>query len=87
MVTHEHLLELVEEGILPFEERVGWRPTAGEGHPHLLPGETVTFVDFHARGLGFPAHNFFHGLLNVLGIELQHLNPNGVLLLAGFMVV
>ena len=59
----------------------------GEDFPQPRPSKMVMFVDFHVRGLGFPVHNFFHGLLHVLGIELQHLNPNGVLQVAGFVVV
>ena len=47
----------------------------------------VSFLAFHERGLGYPAHWFLHGLLNEWGLELQHLNPTGVLHTAGFITV
>ena len=45
----------------------------------------VSFLTFHERGLGYPAHGFLRGLLNEWGLELQHLNPTGVLHIAGFV--
>ena len=47
----------------------------------------VSFLTFHERGLGYPAHWFLRGLLNEWGLELQHLNPAGVLHIAGFITV
>ena len=47
----------------------------------------VSFLTFHERGLGYPAHWFLRGLLNNWGLELQHLNPMGVLHIAGFVTV
>ena len=47
----------------------------------------VSFLTFHERGLGYPAHWFLRGLLNEWGLELQHLNPTGVLHIAGFITV
>ena len=47
----------------------------------------VSFLTFHERGLGYPAHWFLHGLLNEWGLELQHLNPMGVLHIAGFITI
>ena len=47
----------------------------------------VSFLTFHERGLGYPAHWFLHGLLNEWGLELQHLNPTGVLHITGFVTV
>ena len=32
-------------------------------------------------------HWLLHGLLNEWGLELQHLNPNGVLHIAGFVII
>ena len=51
------------------------------------PGEVVSFLAFHERGLGYPAHWLLRGLLNEWGLELQHLNPMGVLHIAGFVTV
>ena len=47
----------------------------------------VSFLAFHERGLGYPAHWFVRGLLNEWRLELQHLNPTGVLHIAGFVTV
>ena len=45
----------------------------------------VSFLTFHERGLGYPTHWFLRGLLNEWGLELQHLNPTGVLHIACFI--
>ena len=47
----------------------------------------VSFLAFHERRLGYSAHWFLCGLLNEWGLELQHLNPMGVLHIAGFVTV
>ena len=47
----------------------------------------VSFLTFHERGLGYPAHWFLRGLLNEWCLELQHLNPMGVLHIAGFVTI
>ena len=57
------------------------------GVPRPRPDEVVSFLTFHERGLGYPAHWFLHGLLNEWRLELQHLNPTGVLHIVGFVTV
>ena len=47
----------------------------------------VSFLTFHERKLGYPAHWFLRGLLNEWRLELQHLNPTGVLHIAGLVTV
>ena len=47
----------------------------------------MSFVDFHERGFVILASDFFHGFLCEYGVQLQHLPPNAVLQLAGFVVV
>jgi hypothetical protein len=39
----------------------------------------MSFLEFHERGLWYPAHPFLLGL--------QHLNPNRVLHIAGFVML
>jgi hypothetical protein len=51
------------------------------------PSEIVSFLAFHERALGYPAHPFLLGLLNEWEVELQHLNQNGVLHIAGFVTL
>jgi hypothetical protein len=55
--------------------------------PHPGSGEIVSFLTFHERSLGYPAHSFLLGLLNEWEVELQHLNPNGVLHIASFVTL
>ena len=62
-------------------------PPKSDVVPHSNPGEVMTFHIFYTRGLWHPAHPFLLGLLEEWGIELQHLNPIGVLHIAGFMMV
>ena len=47
----------------------------------------MSSLTFHECGLGYPAHWFLRGLLNEWDLELQHLNPTGVLHIAGFITV
>ena len=59
------------------------------GEDFLRPwdGKVVSFLDFPEHGLGYPTHWFLRGLLNEWGLELQHLNPIGVLHIAEFVTV
>ena len=66
---------------------VHWRVPGKEEFPQPRPNEVVSFLTFHERGLGYPTHWFLRGLLNEWGLELQHLNPTGVLHIAGFVTV
>ena len=51
---------------------------SGEDEPSLSDGYVVSFIPFHERGLMTPPQRFLRGLLHYYGIELQHLNPNGI---------
>ena len=77
----------VAKGFLPPQEVVHWRVPKKEEFPQPRPDEVVSFLTFHERGLGYPAHWFLRGLLNEWGLELQHLNPTGVLHIASFVTV
>ena len=81
------LKAFVAKGFLPPQEVAHWRVPRGEEFPQPRPNEVVSFLTFHERGLGYPAHWFLRGLLNEWGLELQHLNPMGVLHIAGFVTV
>jgi hypothetical protein len=50
-------------------------------------GYVVSFVHFDEHGLASPPHNFLHGLLHHYGIELQHLNTNGIQHISAFIVL
>ena len=64
-----------------------WRVPGKEEFLQPRSDEVVSFLTFHERGLGYPAHWFLRGLLNEWGLELQHLNPMGVLHIAGFVTI
>ena len=75
------------KGFLPPKEVAHWRAPMGEDFPRPQDGEVVSFLTFHERGLRYPAHWFLRGLLNEWGLELQHLNPTGVLHIARFITM
>ena len=81
------LAAFAEKGFLPSKEVAHRRALGREEFPQPWPSEVVSFLAFHERGLGYPAHWFLHGLLNEWGLELQHLNPMGVLHIASFVTV
>ena len=75
------------KGFLSLQEVAHWRVPWREEFPQPRPDEVVSFLTFHERGLVYPAHWFLRGLLNEWGLELQHLNPMGVLHITGFVTV
>ena len=81
------LAAFAEKGFLLSKEVADWRAPMGEDFLQPWAGEFVSFLSFHEHGLGYPTHWFLHGLLNEWGLELQHLNPTGVLHIAGFVTV
>ena len=58
-----------------------------EVSPHPCPDEVVSFRIFYTWGLQHPAHPFLLGLLEEWKIWLHHLNPTGMLHIAGFVTV
>lgn len=66
----EELLEdFARKGLLPPKAVAGWRaPVAGDVIPRPEPGEVVSFLTFHERGLGHPVHWFLRGLLHHWGL-------------------
>ena len=81
------LQSFVMKGFLPPKEVAHWRVPGREEFPQPRPNEVVSFLTFHEHGLGYPTHWFLRGLLNERGLELQHLNPMGVLHIASFITV
>ena len=86
-VTEAKLQRLVEKGLLLPKKVTRWRPAAGDVLSFPEPREVVSFTDFHERGFTISASDFFHGFLREYGVQLQHLPPNVVLQLVGFIVV
>jgi hypothetical protein len=87
-VVPVHLELLVSHGELPeLSEAAEWRVPGDEEFPRPPDGYVISFVEFHRRGFSVPAGDFIRGLLHYWRIELQHLNPNGVLQIAVFVTL
>lgn len=73
------LAEFAAKGPLPPKEVAHWRVLEqGEGVSQPRSSEVISFLTFHERELEYLAHWLLHELLNGSGLELQHLNPLGV---------
>ena len=44
------------KGFLPLKEVAHWRAPGREEFLQPWPGEVVSFLAFHERGLGYPTH-------------------------------
>ena len=64
-----------------------WIVRSGEDEPSPPDGYVVSFIPFHERGFATPPHRFLQGLLHHYGIELQHLNPNGIQHISAFFTL
>jgi hypothetical protein len=84
-VTEEQILSLVDRRLLRLKSQVGWRPVAGEAFPTEGTGEMVVFIVHIERGFGVPAGDFLTGLLQFYSIELVHLAPNSITIIATFI--
>ena len=54
-----HLLNLVESHLLQPRNVIHWRGSVGESFPREEENESVVFLPYVLRGLGFPISNFF----------------------------
>jgi len=88
VVIEAWLEELAKSGTIPPKAVAHWRAPRGmDNVPHPKHNEDITFHAFYERGLGHPANPFLLRSLEEWGLELQHLNPNGVLHIAGFVML
>ena len=88
--TEEKMKELVESGLFPSNsDGFQWRLLDRDRFPSIPVDRSyvVLFCRFHEGGLALPAGTFFRGLLYYYGLELQHLNPNGILQIALFIAL
>ena len=70
-MDEEVLAAFAEKRLLPSKEVAHWRaPAPREVVLQPRANEVLTFLAFHERGLGYPAHWFLRGLLNEWGLEL-----------------
>jgi len=87
-MDEEVLATFAEKGLLPSKEVAHWRaPTLAEVVPQPQADEVVSFLTIHECVLRYPTHWFLRELFNEWVLELQHLNPTGVLHIASFVTV
>jgi hypothetical protein len=84
-VTEEQIQLLVDCGLLRPKSQVGWRPAAGEAFLTEGTSKTVFFIAHIERGFGVPAGDFLRWLLQFYRIELVHLAPNSITIIATFI--
>jgi hypothetical protein len=84
-VTEEQIQSLVDRGLLRPKSLVRWRPAAGEVFPTEGTGDTVVFIAHIEHGFGVPAGDFLRELLYFYQIELVHLAPNSITIIATFI--
>ena len=61
--SDSHLLGLVEEHLLQSRNVIHWRRSDGESFPQEEENESIVFLPYVLRALGFHVSDFFHGLL------------------------
>jgi hypothetical protein len=81
-MTEAKIQALVNRGLLRWKMEVEWRAAAGEEFPSEDVKEQVVFASFFERGFNLPAGDFFRGLLYYYRLELVHLAPNSITVVA-----
>jgi hypothetical protein len=88
IVEESQLQDFAAKGLRPPKAVAHWRaPPVEHEEPMPEDGKIMSFLTFHECGLGCPVHPFLLGLLHKWELELQHLNPNGVLHITGFVTL
>ena len=85
-VTEEDITKLREAGYLAADitHRL---PDEGQIIPTPEPHERVVFLAHFIRGLGFPLHPFFCGIMFYYGLDFHDLSPNFIHNISTFIVV
>jgi hypothetical protein len=84
-VTEQQIQSLVDRGLLRPKSQVGWSPAAGEEFPTEGTSKTVVFIAHIERGFGVPVDDFLRKLLQFYCIELVHMAPNSITIIATFI--
>jgi hypothetical protein len=84
-MTEAKIQALVDWGLLRPKTEVEWRAAAGEEFPSEDVKEQVVFGSFFERAINLPAGDFFRGLLYYYRLELVHLVPNSITVVATFI--
>ena len=85
-ITEGHIKKLGKAGYLS-NDIMRRLPDEGQLIPTPRPHERVVFLPHFLRGLGFPLHPFFRGLMFYYGLDFHDLAPNFVLNISAFIVV
>ena len=80
-----HLLDLVGKHLLQPRSMIHWRGSVGESFPREEGDESVVFLPYVLRGLGFPISDFFRGLFFHWGVQVHHLTPSSILHISVFV--
>jgi hypothetical protein len=84
-MTEAKIQALVDRGLLRPKAEVEWRAAVGEHFLSEDVKEQVVFASFFERGFTIPAGDFFRGLLYYYNLELVHLVPNSITIVATFI--
>jgi hypothetical protein len=85
IVTEEQIQSQVDRGLLRPKEQVEWRLAVGQAFPTEGTNETVVFLAHIECRFGVPAGDFLRGLLHFYCIELVHLAPISITIIATFI--
>jgi hypothetical protein len=84
-MTEAKIQALVDWGLLRPKTEIEWREAAGEHFLSEDVKEQVVFSSFFERGFNLPVGDFFCGLLYYYRLELVHLVPNSITVVATFI--
>lgn len=87
MAKEERLGRFAAAGMIPPKDVSHWRVPRGEVTVNPQAGERVLHTPFIEPSLSLTLHNFVRGLLFFYGIQLHHLNPNGILHILCFITL
>ena len=86
-VTKDYLQELVEGRFLPPKAECAWRIPGAELEPELQGDKRVVLVSHLLRDMTLPPSAFFSAILEYYGLQPHNIEPNSILVLAGFQAL